>query len=142
MKSYQKTNGSKGNRGATLLIAILIGSIALIVGMGVYNRTYKELLFASFWKQAQIAFSSADAGLECAMYWDKTGGSPACFGTAITGWTPGSAGTFTAPVTNGCVSVTIIKNAVAPFTIIESRGHNTCATNSLRFVERAVAVAY
>lgn len=139
MKSHKRKVVSIKNRGAALLIAILIGSIAMLVGMGVYNRTYKELLFASFWKQAQIAFSSADAGLECAMYWDKTGGSPSCFGAVIAGWTPGSAGTFTAPVSNGCVSVTITKGAT---TIIESRGRNTCDTNSLRFVERAVGVQY
>ena len=142
MKLHKRTVGSIENRGAALLISILIGSIALLVGMGVYNRTYKELIFASFWKQAQIAFSSADAGLECAMYWDKTGGAPSCFGAAVSGWTPGLAGTFTVPVSNGCVSVTIIKNAVAPFTTIESRGRNTCDTNSLRFVERAVGIQY
>jgi len=81
-------------KGAVLLIAILVSSVALAVGFGVYNRTYKELVFASFWKQTQVAFSAADAGLECALYWElhPTLGSPAgtaqCFGNPVPGWNP------------------------------------------------------
>lgn len=57
-------------KGATLLIAVLMASVMLAVGLGVYQRTYKELYFASFWKQVQLAFSAADTGLECALYFD------------------------------------------------------------------------
>lgn len=57
-------------RGATLLIAILMASIMLTVGLGVYHRTYKEIYLASFWKQVQIAFLAADTGFECALYRD------------------------------------------------------------------------
>ncbi|MHB1118015.1 MAG: hypothetical protein ACYCZ7_00580 [Minisyncoccota bacterium] len=35
-------------RGAILLISILVSSVALAVGFGVYNRAYKVLLFGSF----------------------------------------------------------------------------------------------
>ncbi|MFZ2303769.1 MAG: hypothetical protein WAV98_03220, partial [Minisyncoccia bacterium] len=66
MKNLTKTR----KRGVVLLIAILVGGVALAVGFGVYHRTYKELLFASFWKQTQVAFSAADSGLECALYWE------------------------------------------------------------------------
>lgn len=57
-------------KGAVLLIAILMASVMLTVGLGVYQRTYKEIYFASFWKQTQRAFSRADIGLECALYRD------------------------------------------------------------------------
>ena len=60
----------QSKKGAVLLIAILMASVMLTVGWGVYQRTYKEIYFASFWKQTQRAFSGADIGLECALYRD------------------------------------------------------------------------
>lgn len=57
-------------KGAVLLIAILMASVMLTVGLGVYQRTYKEIYLASFWKQVQLAFLSADTGFECALYRD------------------------------------------------------------------------
>lgn len=134
-------------QGAVLLIAILVSSVALAVGLGVYNRTYKELLFASYWKQTQVAFSAADAGLECGLYWDvHSPGSPSCFGISIGGWIPGSAGSFMGvPVGDGCVDVTITKIGVSPapiVTTIEARGHNTCDTTNTRRVERGLKVSY
>jgi hypothetical protein len=57
-------------KGAVLLIAILMASVMLTVGLGVYQRTYKEIYLASFWKQVQIAFLAADTGFECALYRD------------------------------------------------------------------------
>ncbi len=77
-------------RGVTLLIAVLLASVTLAVGMGVYQRTYKEILFASFWKQAQAAFAAADSGLECALYWDMhPSASPECFSVPIATWVGG-----------------------------------------------------
>lgn len=116
-------------RGAVLLIAILVASVALAVGLGVYNRTYKELLFASYWKQTQTAFSAADSGLECAMWWDQNpaGGFPTgsgggtnpvtCFGQTNIIWSSVSSGgvatsTFSAPVSNGCAVVTVVKTDI------------------------------
>ncbi|MBI5798522.1 MAG: hypothetical protein HZB10_01145 [Candidatus Yonathbacteria bacterium] len=133
------------SRGAALLIALMISSVVLAVGAGVYNRTYKALIISSFWKQAQVAFAAADSGLECALYWDKVGsGSPSCFGATISGWTPGSAGGFSnIAVAGGCVTVTITKPSPSGATTrIESRGRNTCDATVLRSVERAVGVDY
>lgn len=133
-------------KGAVLLIAILIASVVLAVGFGVYNRTYKELLFASFWKQAQTAFSAADSGFECAMYWELHPTTPAtCFGqTVSTGtWTPGGVGTFQADTITGggCVKVTIAWSGTA--TTTTSRGYNaSCAVVTAgtdpRIVERGL----
>ncbi len=146
MKLYKKrTNRGEGNRGVALLIAILVGSVALAVGLGVYHRAYKELVFASFWKQAQIAFSAADSGLECAMYWDKQVPAPAsasCFGATFA-WPPTYPVVWTLPNNNGCSTVTVTKTGSAPVvTTIESRGHNTCSAGSIRSVERAIGVTY
>lgn len=135
--------------GVVLLMAILIASVALAVGFGVYNRVYKELLFASFWKQTQVAFSSADSGLECALYWELHPSSPAtCFGQNIGStlygatWTPGSLGAFNVDVPgSGCVRVTI--SFVGTATTTEARGYNvSCADlsagTSPRIVERGL----
>lgn len=136
-------------KGAVLLIAILVSSVALAVGFGVYNRTYKELLFASFWKQTQIAFSSADAGLECALYFElhSTVTPVTCFTTTIDSatWTPGNvtlpAGFNLDVPGGGCVNIRVEWSGSA--TTTEARGYNTsCAevsagTNS-RIVERGL----
>lgn len=139
------TNKKNTKRGVTLLIAMLVASVVLSVGVGVYNRTYKELLFASFWKQAQVAFAAADAGLECVMYWDlHPAASASCFGSAVFGWNPslGVSTSFSMSIPY-CVSIEITKNAVAPFTTIKAKGHNMpCDSGSPRLVERALRVDY
>jgi hypothetical protein len=139
------------DRGVVLVIAILFSSVALAIGMGVYTRTYKELLLASFWKESQIAFAAADAGLECALYWETHPGAAACFGVIlpVATWTPGdpAGGNFSVDAYNGCARVTIIKNPLAvppaPSTIIESRGQSeVCGSSNPRRVERGVKLSY
>lgn len=143
------------HRGVILVVAILFSSVALAVGVGVYTRTYKELLLSSFWRESQIAFSAADAGLECALYWETHApGSVDCFGnTGIPGWAPGtvtvgnpqtfSANVFPADPRHGCAVVTITQNATAPFTTIESRGQSdVCGSTNPRRVERGVKLQY
>lgn len=153
-KTNKISRGGRGStdpkKGAVLLIAILVASVALAVGFGVYNRTYKELLFASFWKQTQIAFASADTGLECALYWELHPATPAtCFGNqTVTGlsWpSPDMFGSFEKDIdTNGpCVKVTIAWNALLSATTTESKGYNaSCAVvnagTNPRIVERGL----
>lgn len=132
-------------KGAVLLIAIMVASVALAVGMGVYNRTYKELLFASYWKQTQIAFSAADSGLECALYWNLHPAAQAsCFGNPIVGWIPGAEGNFKVDIVSGvgpCVNVDISWNGTSTTTV--ARGYNdACDSTSLRRVERGLGVSF
>lgn len=137
-KNYSKKN----SRGAVLLIAILISSVMLAVGLGVYQRTYKSIVFSSFWKQSQVAFGAADGGLECALYHEIHLISPVnCFGTVIGTWTPGASGNFEVSTSGGgCVNVTITKGAG---TLIESRGYNdACGSTAPRRVERGIKMTY
>lgn len=137
-------------RGAVLLIAILVSSVALSVGLGVYNRTYRELLFSSFWKQTQIAFAAADSGLECAMYWIQNPGVVTCFGSPILGWDPVlQTGGFTVDIVSGvgpCVIVATAWDAGLSATTTTARGYNvscssvTAGTNP-RIVERGLRVS-
>ncbi len=145
-KHHKKTKPVFWWGGATLLIAILMASVMLSVGLGVYQRTYKELYFASFWKQTQIAFAAADSGLECALYWDlHPASSASCFGSTISSWNPSSniSSNFEVNTSGGCVIIDITKNSTSPFTTIISRGYNdACVSTNPRRVERGLRIDY
>lgn len=142
MMKYKRTQG-----GAALLVAVLMTSVMLSVGLGVYQRTYKELYLSSFWKQTQIAFAAADAGLECALYWDlHQATNYTCFNNS-SAWSSVNPGTWTLPdltiTGGGCAKVTITKpSPTGSSSRIESRGYNTCDTNNPRRVERALSIDY
>lgn len=57
--------------GFALLIALIISSILLVVGVGVAGIGFREMRLASFSSQSEIAFFAAETGLECGLYWDK-----------------------------------------------------------------------
>jgi len=70
--SYKKRRtGSKKNRGVALFVAIVISAIVLTIGVGIVTTVFKEIRFSQFGKQSAEAFYAADAGLECALYWDS-----------------------------------------------------------------------
>ena len=137
------------NKGSVLLIAILMSTVVFVVGVGVYQRTYKELLFSSMWRQTQVAFSAADSGLECAIYRDLHPASTSCFGTAFA-WTPVNPGTWYSldhAVGSGCVGITVTKtfNATLGRTIttVDARGYNdACNSTNPRRVERGLRITY
>lgn len=157
------------NRGVALFIAVLMGSIALTIGMGVLNITLKELKLSSLSRDSMSAFFAADTGLECALYWDdvRTLNSPSSIFATSTDLTPpadGSLGQNKQCATNDitsnwtvvsitptgattifkipdpCSTVTVIKNNGQ--TVVDSRGYNTCDTSSARRVERGLRVSY
>lgn len=57
--------------GFALLIALIVSSILLVVGVGVAGIGFREMRLASFSNQSEIAFYAAETGLECGLYWDK-----------------------------------------------------------------------
>ncbi len=149
-------HNTRGN-GSVLLISLLVSSVGLAVGIGVYNRIYKELLFASFWKQTQVAFTAADSGLECVLYWDLhppvSGEQASCFdgGTTFSIQPNPSSGSLVTKevlssviVSNGCVTVLVIKDNSTGTTIttIEARGMDSCNSLNPRRVERGLGVRY
>lgn len=135
-------------KGATLLIAVIMASVMLSVGLGVYQRTYKELYFASFWKQVQLAFAAADSGFECALYWDLHPpifpAQASCSGGAPFDWQSVSWSLPDIVISNGgCAKVTITKPSPNGSSVrIESRGYNTCDTANQRRVERGLRIDY
>lgn len=135
-KNRSKSGEHPKKRGVAFIIAILVSSVALAVGMGVYQRTYKELLLGSFWKHTQTSFSATNSGLECAKYRESFPVASSCFGSTFT-WLPlnyveGSP--LTLDVEDGCVQIIVTKDASG--TTITSRGSNgACGTTNLRRVE-------
>lgn len=49
---------------------MLVGSLALSVGLAIYDITIRELDLSSTATQSQYAIYAADTGAECALYWD------------------------------------------------------------------------
>ena len=60
----------KRGRGFTIFFAMLVGSLALAVGVAIYDLTVRELDLSGTATQSQYAIYAADAGAECALYWD------------------------------------------------------------------------
>src|SRR4051812_30828309 len=58
-------------RGFTLLIAIILSSVVLTVGLSLLDVAYKQVVLSSTAKQSQVAFYNADSALECALYYDQ-----------------------------------------------------------------------
>ncbi len=79
------------NRGFTIFFATLVGSLALAIGLGIYDVVVRQLSLSTTVSQSQYAIFAADSGVECALYWDsKYGGSGSAFATSSTSAVPGS----------------------------------------------------
>jgi hypothetical protein len=89
-------------RGFTLLVAVVLSSVALAIGLSLLNISYKQVLLASAAKQSQNAFYAADSVLECALYFDQQldafnyitaapAASIICNGITVTGHSTGQA---------------------------------------------------
>ncbi len=57
------------NKGFTLLLASLIASILLAIGLSMFTIAQKEIVLSGLGRESQYAFYAADAGTECALYW-------------------------------------------------------------------------
>lgn len=57
-------------KGFVLAFSLLISSIVLALAFGIFNILLKQIVLTSSARDSQIAFYAADAGAECALYWD------------------------------------------------------------------------
>jgi hypothetical protein len=57
-------------RGFTIFFAVLVASLALAVGLAIYDLLVRELELSQTATQSQYAIYAADTGAECALYWD------------------------------------------------------------------------
>ncbi len=147
-------NKKERSGGFTLLIASLMASLVLSIGIAIYNISLKEVILSSAGRESQFAFYAADGGTECALYWDLKNGIKSAFATTtlsdiscneqtfsdVGGATGRSVFTVNFPPEPYCAIVTVLKQATS--TVIESRGYNTCETGDPRRVERALRVQF
>ncbi len=68
-KSVRK-NGETA--GYILILTLLVISILLAVGFGIYAISLKEILLSSFLRDSAKALAAASSGAECALYWDRS----------------------------------------------------------------------
>lgn len=145
----------KQNRtGFTLLLSLIVISILLSIGMGIFEVIMREIRISSIGRESQIAFYAANAGAECAFYWDLTGdsfaggGNISCGDFSGTATTGGGVSEFSFNLGSGdnlvCVEVKVDKSdfALNGITTVESRGYNMgCNASSPIKVQRAVRLS-
>jgi len=56
------------NKGFALLLALIISSIALSIGLSMLHVTLKQLELGTTTKGSEVAFQAASAGMECLRY--------------------------------------------------------------------------
>lgn len=73
-------------KGFTLFFALLISSLALAIGLAIFDITLRELVLSETATQSQYAIYAADSGTECSLYWDNkyigNNGSNSAFATS------------------------------------------------------------
>jgi Tfp pilus assembly protein PilX len=157
---------NSSERGFTLLLAALIASTVLSLGSSIFLIAQKQVLLSSAGRDSQFAFYAADAGAECALYWDmrqdafatSSTATPSCDGVAATETVISGDRTAGPPyaiefkldmyASSGsarCVDVTVTKATSDPHTVIHADGYSTsCASVSLspRALQRTVELYY
>lgn len=147
---------STPQRGFTLLIAVVLTSVLLSVGLALLDVAYKQILLSSTASQSTVAFYAADSVLECALYWDQQFTafdfqnpltSVTCRNIAIPLTTSVSGSTRTTTFDVPCVTggvlgeVTAYKDSNGD-TSIYATGYSTCDTAFARRIERGLKITY
>ncbi|HEY4515579.1 MAG TPA: pilus assembly PilX N-terminal domain-containing protein [Candidatus Paceibacterota bacterium] len=163
---------SKSKAGYSMFIAVIIMASLTIIAFSVINISVKETQFATSNRESQYAIFAADAGIECALYWDgqtnafstSTLNSITCAGNpsvaggqAISGTTTlsriGGGGSsnptsvFGLTFNNGAnptnaCVIVTVTKNPNASTYIYSRGYNNCDLSDPRRVERGIEVRY
>lgn len=151
-------------RGFALLIAVVLTSVLLSVGLALLDIAYKQVTLSSVARQSQYAFYAADSALECALYWDQKQrafdystplSSVTCKGQTMALTSSVSSNirttTFSMPCPSGGTqsSITVYKtngsatcNAGTAKSCIYATGYNTCTVSDPRRIERGLKVVY
>ncbi|MDE1924814.1 MAG: hypothetical protein KGH79_01380 [Patescibacteria group bacterium] len=120
-------------KGFTLFFAVLVASLALSIGIAIYDITVRELSLSATVTQSQYSIYAADTGAECALYWDAkctagscSGGSAFATSTTYTGATSGAG--------LNCNSIDITANTTpAPDWTVSSAANAATTTFTINF---------
>lgn len=72
MQTIRQRSSCEKKEGFILLLTVLVTSVILAISFSIFSISLKELIMASFLKNSAQAFVSADRGVECALFWDRT----------------------------------------------------------------------
>ncbi len=164
INTYKKNN-FYNKKGFTLIFAILISSLLVGIGIAITNLAIRQLSIASVSRESQLAFYAADAGAECALYWDIHGKtlSPIFYFSSV--YDPNQVGTlycgsssatltstlgtgyyqniFKIQYTSSSCAYVSIKKYFTGRNLIESSGINDCSASVNPYrVERSIRIEY
>ncbi len=140
-------------KGVTFLLAVIISSLALSLGLGMSFVFIEELKLSVTGKDSFTAFFAADSGAECALYWDlEQNGFPTstapvsitCNGQTFSGGGDGVFVTdFNLALDSLCAKIKVNKSNPG-LTIITSLGQNVaCSASASPFnVQRGIEIRY
>lgn len=150
-------------RGFTLLIAVILTTVLVTVGLALFDIAYKQIVLTSAVRHSQYAFYAADTGMECALYWDQKfnafspsspRGTITCGGSNISVSSTMASNirtsTFSTPCLSGrMASVTVMKanagyscNAQGSRSCLYTNGFSSCSSSDARRVERGLHAFY
>jgi hypothetical protein len=154
---------NKNQKGFVALFTVLLVSVILSMAVGIASISLKEIVLSSSASEGNKSFYAADAGIECALYFDRIANPPPnsflsnlrcndslpIISNAITTDDSDEAYSFTMPFgeeSELCADVLVERNILgAGFsTRIESKGSNVPCDddNNPKKVERSVRVTY
>ncbi|MDB4984362.1 MAG: seg [Patescibacteria group bacterium] len=58
----------EAHKGFVILFTVLISAIILMIGFGIFSIATRETILSGTAREAQFSFYAADAGVECALY--------------------------------------------------------------------------
>ena len=153
---------TNNKNGYAIMFTVILVSIISLIGIGLSNTTYKQLLLSSGAKDSQTAFYMSDMATECALYVDNVLKVvnegvityPAQFNCGIdnNGDNYELGYNFVNPVytfellnpssDEPCFNFQIEKLDDGARTTITASGYNICDTSNSRTVERTIEVTY
>jgi hypothetical protein len=112
------------HRGFVILFTILISTVILLMGFGIYSIATRETVLSGSAREAQYAFYAADAGVECALFAQT-------LGSAGGGPLSGGGGSFACgATTNSLSSVQVTGGGTSfnpyVFDVLVDAGQKTC----------------
>lgn len=135
--------------GFILLFAVLSIGFLLVITINLANSLYKQHKFLSFSSESLDALNNSNAGLECAMYWDRTADAFSKPSTIKCGRQSFEVGktlksTFTLLNDDATQStvVEVDKTTEPGTTTIRAEGYNTANPSSDKRVNRTLEVSY
>lgn len=135
-------------KGFILLLTVLIVFSLLGLSLGVGILVLTEIKLSGTGRESQVAFYAADAGFECALYWNlkKMAFNPPPKNIICANWNalplnpqPNQYEFNLIFENNSCAKV-LVDKSVAGQTTIESLGTNKCPSGSERSVERGIRI--